>query len=191
MSLLNPTLEPIDNTPELHVAVVVRHDGPVPGLCSTLQLGFAIAGVDDAGVWTEQKAGPSLALAIKPIGLPWASNSHPMAAERDRMAMEGEDAGYAITRATAWLNSQIVALGYQPGAIRVVPVTWPGTFDAAHVLHYFNRHNGLQNPFQASGRRTPEELFSLCADARTRLTSPVRVRKPARSARPVDALDNA
>lgn len=196
MSLINPTSPAVeslvdDGVAEIYVAVVLRHDGPVPGLCSMLHLGLAVAGIDTTGEVRTLGQYPTTTLALKPVGPTWTSATFTtLMAERSRLESAGEDVGSAITRATQWINAQCAHLGI--AEYRVVPVIWPGTFDAAHVLHYFSTFNGLNNPFSQSSRHTAEELFASCAEARRQLTTPVTPRNtPVKSVRPVDALDSA
>ena len=196
MSLLTPST-PVSTTPtddgvaEIYVAVVLRHDGPVPGLCSMLHLGLAVAGVDTDGQFRSLGQFPATTLALKPVGPSWTNSTFStLMAERERLESAGEEVGSAITRATQWINSQCARLGI--AEYRVVPVIWPGTYDAAHILHYFTTFNGLSSPFTQSSRHTPEELFASCAEARRQLTSPTSPRTtPVKSVRQADALDSA
>ena len=177
------------STTEVYVAVVVRHDGPVPGLCSTLELSLVVAGVSTTSGFRELDDSPMVKLVLKPIGVAWKGGFGTLSAERSRYEAEGEPAGSAITRAARFLHGELARLGL-PDA-HLVPVAWPGTHDASHILHYFRRHSGLVDPFRSSTLHTPEELFALCSQARRRLTANPSARRPARVARHTDALDTA
>lgn len=174
---------------EIYVAIMLKSDGTVPGLCSMLQIGLAIAGVnkEDNTIKYDDQI-PVNFFTLKPIGAPWKSSTiSNLVTDREKLQLAGEDVGPAMVEATAWLKEY--AKINQIKDANFIPVSWPNTFDYAFIMHYFMNQNAAGTPFGISSIFTNEELFNLTTDARNKLSTPTRLRVPRTVVRPVDALD--
>ena len=174
---------------EIYVAIMLKSDGTVPGLCSMLQIGLAIAGVnkEDNTIKYDDQI-PVNFFTLKPIGAPWKSSTiSNLVTDREKLQLAGEDVGPAMVEATAWLKEY--ARVNQINDANFIPVSWPNTFDYAFIMHYFMNQNAAGTPFGISSIFTNEELFNLTSDARNKLSTPTRLRVPRTVVRPVDALD--
>lgn len=174
---------------EIYVAIMLKSDGTVPGLCSMLQIGLAIAGVnkEDNTIKYDDQI-PVNFFTLKPIGAPWKSSTiSNLVTDREKLQLAGEDVGPAMVEATAWLKEY--ARVNQIKDANFIPVSWPNTFDYAFIMHYFMNQNAAGTPFGISSIFTNEELFNLTSDARNKLSTPTRLRVPRTVVRPVDALD--
>ena len=174
---------------EIYVAIMLKSDGTVPGLCSMLQIGLAIAGVnkEDNTIKYDDQI-PVNFFTLKPIGAPWKSSTiSNLVTDREKLQLAGEDVGPAMVEATSWLKEY--ARVNQIKDANFIPVSWPNTFDYAFIMHYFMNQNAAGTPFGISSIFTNEELFNLTTDARNKLSTPTRLRVPRTVVRPVDALD--
>lgn len=123
-----------DKLPELYVAADVEADGPIPGPYSMLSLGFAVAGRDDLGFYTE----------LKPISDDYVPKALAVSGlDRDRLVAEAPTATDAMRSAAAWVNG-LRRLG------RPVFLAAPAVWDGMFIHWYFMRFVG-HSPFGATG----------------------------------------
>ena len=151
-------MDPTDLRPETIVALSMITDGPIPGLCSSLKLEIALAGIDRPEGFTPGEliwGKPIKAtFLMRPSGIPHKFITNPaLTAQRAWHEENGRPVGEVMRQAIAWLES------YRNGS-RLVPAVRLGTFEGAHALFYFKEHS-LNYPFEDSQRRTPEELYNL------------------------------
>lgn len=172
---------------ETYFAISLRHDGPVPGLCSMLILDIAVVGTWQRDRFEAVDA-ESMTFRLRPIGGKFTSPSRPgLVALRDKLESDGETAGRALARAKEYVRTLA-------GSSRAVAVVWPGTADGGHVLHYFTHYGSEGSPFQLSTKMSTDELFAQASAvrsaqklARTAAAQPAAAVR--RSPGAVDALD--
>lgn len=155
-------MDQTDSRPETIVALSLVNDGPVPGLCSSLKIDIALAGIDRPEGFTpaEMVWGKPVkaTFLMRPAGVPHRFITNPaLTAQRAWHEDHGRPVGEAMRQAVAWLE------GYRNGS-RLVPAVRLGTFEGAHALFYFKEHS-LNYPFEDSKRRTPEEIYNLSLSA--------------------------
>lgn len=172
---------------EIYVAIALKSDGTVPGICSMLHIGLAIAGVSSGvkSIKYDEEIPVNL-FSLKPIGAPWRS-TFGNSSERARLEVYGENVAEAMINATTWLKEYAIVNNISDP--RFIPVSWPNTFDYAFIMHYFMNQNYLGSPFSISEIFTNEELFSLTDVARNKLSQPTKLKVPRKVVRNEDALD--
>lgn len=172
---------------EIYVAIGLKSDGTVPGICSMLHIGLAIAGRSGENKTIDyDNEIPVNFFSLKPIGAPWKSNLS-NSSERARLEVYGDNVAESMANATNWLKSY--AKENRIANPKFIPVSWPNTFDYAFIMHYFMNQNYLGSPFSISTIFTNEELFSLTDTARNKLSQPVKLKVPRSVVRHEDALD--
>jgi hypothetical protein len=130
---------------DLYISADIESDGPIPGECSMLSFGLAVAGRFDGDAFTRPADGEATFYReLRPIAERFDPEALRISGlDRDRLVEVGADPGEAMVEAAEWVDAH--AADQRP-----VLVGYPVVFDWMFLHWYFVRFAG-RSPFGFSG----------------------------------------
>jgi hypothetical protein len=127
---------------DVYISADTETDGPIPGERSMLSFGFAVAGTFNGARFEGQDpSAQTFYRELRPISQSWDADALRVSGlDRDRLQVEGEDPGTAMTVAAEWV-------GEVAGHRRPVLVAYPLGFDWMFLQWYFVRFAEGGSPF--------------------------------------------
>jgi hypothetical protein len=173
---------------DLYFSADVEADGPIPGRCSMLSFGLAVAGSLDDGTFT--RCDPTAATfyaELRPVAQEWLADAVAVAGlDRDRLLSEGEDPAAAMTRAAEWVRDCA-------GSRRPVLAAYPASFDWGFLHWYFVNFAEGGSPFGFSSVLDMKTMYAVKARVAYDLANKPNMPSVVKSSRPHthNALDDA
>ncbi len=127
---------------DLYISADAETDGPIPGGNSMLSFGLAVAGTFDGHRFeAHDPRAQTFYRELRPVSERWQPDALRVSGlDRERLRVEGEDPGEAMTAAAEWVAE--VA-----GSRRPVLVAYPLAFDWMFLQWYFVRFSAGGSPF--------------------------------------------